>query len=266
MENYKQFAIDIAKEAGKIITDNFKIGMEKKYKWGYSPVTETDIKINQLVIDEVRKNFPTHAVLAEEQSDLKDKYDYLWVCDPVDGTIPFSHGVPVCTFSIALVDNDGQSLLGVIYDPFMNRMFVAEKGKGAFLNDNKISVNQNANLENNYVTIDAWPKAKYDLLKLEYQLREATGAAILRYGSLCYSGVLVAAGEFTASIFAGNTAHDVAALKVIVEEAGGKVTDLFGNDQRYDKEIKGAIISNGLVHNQILQTVSQLIGKGPNGA
>lgn len=259
LTQYKNFAIDLARQAGKIITDEFKIGMKKELKEGYSPVTKADKDINQMVIDKVKEKFPTHSVLGEEQSDIQTGYEYLWVCDPIDGTIPFAHGVPVCVFSIALVNKEGHSLLGVIYDPFMDRLFVAEKGKGALINNQKIAVNNDQTLTDRYVTIDTWPQAKYDLLKLEYQLRDSTGAAILRYASFCYSGMLVAAGEFTASIYAGVGAHDVAALKVIVEEAGGKVTDLFGNDQRYDREIKGAIISNGHVHDQIVKVVSHLV-------
>jgi len=105
MTTYEQFAKDVAKQAGKIMMENFKLGMHKEWKSDNSPVTETDLRINKLLIEGVKKYFPEHSVLGEEESNFVGDRKMVWVCDPLDGTLPFSHGVPIFTFSLALVDD-----------------------------------------------------------------------------------------------------------------------------------------------------------------
>lgn len=256
MRSYKRFAIDLAKRAGDIIRKNFKLGMKKEWKADNTPLTETDLIINQLVIDRVKQKFPSHSVLSEEGSDFSEKSDYVWVCDPLDGTIPFSHGIPVCAFSLALV-HKGESILGVVYDPFMKRMFVSEKGKGAFMNGKEISVSSRDTFKHSLLSVVHWNGAPFDFSRLAVTLKNE-GARISNI-SIAYIGALVAAGEFVGTIFPGDQPNDTAALKVLVEEAGGKVTDIFGNEQRYDRPIKGHIASNGILHEKLLALVRETI-------
>lgn len=260
----KEFALLMAKKAGKIIRKNFSIGMEKKWKADNSPVTVTDIKINKMLIKESKKYFPKYGIKGEEESSLTGKEEYLWVCDPVDGTIPFSHGIPNCMFSLALVKN-GVPILGVAYDPFLDRMFYAEKGKGAFMNGKRISVSKQNNLENSVISFEWGKKSPFNLAKLftELKNRECKNLCLC---SVVYSGVLVACGELAADIFAWRTAHDIAALKVIVEEAGGKVTDIYGNEQKYDRELNGALISNGILHEELLKLIRENVLDGQKKA
>jgi fructose-1,6-bisphosphatase/inositol monophosphatase family enzyme len=253
----KEFALSIAKRAGNIIRKEFKFGMKKKWKSDNSPVTETDIKINKMLITESRKYFPSYGIKGEEESDLSGDEEYLWVCDPLDGTIPFSHGIPICMFSLALVKN-GVPILGVAYDPFMDRMFYAEKGKGAFLNGKKIKVSEQSELTNSVMEVGWSNNAKFKLDKLLSELK-ARNVKTIGLGSSIYSGTLVASGETAATIFGFKTAHDIASLKIIVEEAGGKVTDMYGNEQRYDREINGAIVSNKVIHKQLLELIKKLV-------
>lgn len=243
---YKQFAIKIARQAGKIIRKNFKVGMEKKYKADGSPVTVTDISVNKLVIAEAKRYFPTHDVLGEEESYRINHGKYLWVCDPVDGTVPFSHGIPTLVFSLALV-RDGKPILGVIYDPMMDRMFFAEFGKGATLNGRKIRVN---NLSMKSGVIGWSNRGMTKIAKFYYPKVQ-----LICLWCICYEGAMVACGELNATCYPGKNAHDVAALKVIVEEAGGKVTDRCGREQRYDGPINGALITNGKVHKELLKFI-----------
>lgn len=256
-KDYKNFAIGLARQAGKIIETNFLLGMKKEWKADNTPITETDIAINNLVITSVKKEFPCHSVLAEEGDDFSDKSEFVWVCDPVDGTIPFSHGVPTCVFSLALVQN-GKSILGVVYDPFMDRLFFAEKNKGAFLNNKKISVSSNTNIKNSLLGICYWKEAQFDFSPLVEILKKES-AKIMDVISITYMGALVSNGEFAGTIFPGNKSHDTAALKVIVEEAGGKVTDIFGNEQRYDREIKGHLITNGFLHKELVDIIKRVV-------
>lgn len=256
---YKDFAIDIAYKAGEIMRQNFQLGMKKEWKSDNSPVTETDMAINNLVIEEINKNFPDHNINAEEKSDNNRISDYLWVCDPIDGTMPFTNGIPIFTFSLALVKN-GEPILGVIYDPILNRLFFAEKNQGAFLNNQPIKVSEKQTLEKSTIDIVNFDNASWQIWELAEWLSKKW-AIVYKLNCITYPSALVACGEFDATIFPHHTAHDIAAVKIIVEEAGGKVTDLFGNKQRYDKPIKGAIVSNDKIHGLLLEEISKIIHK-----
>lgn len=262
------FAEPLALECGAFIKQNFRLQMEKTWKEDNSPLTVTDTAINDLVIRRIAKKFPTHAVLAEEDNLVRDHAEYVWVCDPLDGTIPFSHGIPTCVFSLALVRN-GVPTLGVVYDPFMDRLFSAEQGRGAYLKSHflfkratscsPLHVSDTHYLEQGVVSI-GYAHHHINLLGVIGALVEHKAIPI-NVCSNVYMGSLVAAGEAIGAFFSGRLPWDVAALKIIVEEAGGKVTDLWGNEQRYDQEINGAIISNGRVHDKLVELVHRHCGR-----
>lgn len=250
---YKDFAINLAKEAGGIMRVDFMLGMKKEWKDDNSPITETDSRINQLVIDAIQKEFPGYSVLAEEGSAIVDGSEYTWVCDPIDGTIPFSSGLGISVFSLALV-RDGKSMLGVVFDPYFDRLFYATKGKGAFLNGEPIYVSSKKSLDKEGVEFSI-PAQRVLEFPSFYNNLVATGAKTMDLRTTVHSGALVAAGEFIAVYYLHQHAHDIAALKILVEEAGGKVTDINGNDQRYDQPINGAIVSNGHVHDELVELI-----------
>lgn len=253
MKDYKPFAINLAYKAGEIMRKNFTLGMEKSWKDNNTPVTVSDMTINRMVVESVQKYFPTHDVLGEEESDLKES-EYVWVCDPLDGTIPFAHGIPTSTFSLALT-HEGRPIFAVVYDPYMDRLFTAEKGKGAFLNDQKITVSKQSSLRNTAMTIEGANKFE-PFLNIRQEL-SLNGTKVFSLMAFIYSGMLVAAGELMAAIFVHRNAWDVAAVKLLVEEAGGKCTDLYGNDQRYDRDTNGFVASNGLVHDQLIELLKK---------
>lgn len=254
MSTYKAFAEQVAYHAGDIIRKNFCLNMAKEWKEDDTPLTATDTAINDLVLKAVATAYPHHAVLAEEGNLDKEQTEYVWVCDPVDGTTPFSHGIPTCVFSLALVHN-GIPIVGVVYDPLMNRLFSAQKECGAYMNGARIYVSGKMDIARSVIGIGyIW--SQINLLGIIGNLIECKVTAV-QFASNVYMGALTAAGEFMATVFAGKTPWDVAALKILVEEAGGRVTDLFGNEQYYDREIRGAIISNGHVHNRLVELVHQ---------
>jgi len=254
---YKDFAVLLAKEAGAVMRTDFSLAMEKEWKEDNTPLTETDLAINALALERIKKAYPSHSVIAEEGSDFRESDEFVWVCDPVDGTIPFSHGVPTSVFSLALV-HQGKSILGVVYDPFGDRLFVAEKGKGAFLNGKKISVSKHDTFENAVIGINWSHRSPVDLLQLFGALKQKKTRG-LNVGSIIYMGALVAAGEFAAIIYPNKKVHDSASVKILVEEAGGKVTDLWGNDQRYDRPTNGIVASNGVMHEKILALIRETV-------
>jgi myo-inositol-1(or 4)-monophosphatase len=258
MEEYKKFALEIARQAGDIIKKNFVFGMSKEIKNNNTPLTKTDLLVNTLLLEGVRKNFPDHNILGEEESDMSRISEYVWVCDPIDGTMLFSHSIPICVFSLALVKN-GESILGVVYDPFQDRMFFAEKGKGAFLNGQQIFVSKADNFHGALATCEFFKPAPFDTSKLAVYLQMEKCIHISKFNSFIYSTVLVAAGELVFAIYPWIYAHDAAAAKIIVEEAGGKVTSILGTDQRYDREIEGLVVSNGILHDEVMKMIKEKV-------
>ncbi len=259
LNEYEFFAKEIALKAGEIMRKYFIVDNGEYYKEDNTIVTKADNEINAYLIEKVKENFPTHAVDGEEEK--FGNSNYVWICDPIDGTSPYSKKIPVSVFSLALVVN-GESVIGVVYDPFMKNMYSAVKNQGAYLNGKKISVS-NIQLDDkrSVAHFDQWPTAKYNVHPVIAELGKKS--YFLSIGSVIRACMCIATGDFNLAIFPGTVSKncDIAAIKVIVEEAGGKVTNLFGEEQRYDKEIKGALISNGVVHDEVLSVINKFIKK-----
>jgi fructose-1,6-bisphosphatase/inositol monophosphatase family enzyme len=126
------FAEKLAREAGALMRQNFTLGMKKEWKSDMTPLTATDLAVNALALRRIEDAYPADAIISEEGSIKKDS-EYAWVCDPVDGTMPFSHGLPTFVFSLALT-RQGESVAAVVYDPICDRLVRAEKGEGVFMN------------------------------------------------------------------------------------------------------------------------------------
>lgn len=250
------FAVSVAQDAGAIMRHHFRLGLKPDWKDDHTPVTQADLQINAIVLQAINETFPSHSLIAEEFGSPPTGSGYVWVCDPLDGTIPFAHGVPVSTFSLALT-KDGESILGVIHDPFLGRMITAEKGSGAFLNGKALSVSQDASFSDSVLSI-TFRKKHLEFIEVQRKLMEED-ASLINFRSFVYSGALVATGNVSAALFTEDMPWDAAALKVIVEEAGGKVTDLRGNEQRYDQPVNGVIASNGFIHQRLVQVVSETL-------
>lgn len=262
MEEYLEFATEIAYKAGEIMLKYFNKDKKESYKGDKTIVTLADTEINSYLIKKVKEKYPNHAIDGEEEQSGKSKF--VWVCDPVDGTAMYARQIPVAVFSLALVI-DGIPNVGVVYDPFTDSLYSAIKGKGAYKNNRKISVN-NYELEDikTVCHCDMWSKAKYDVCKVFEELSKRT--RLNDIGSIARASCCVATGEYSLAIFTG-TEHkncDIAAVKVIVEEAGGKVTNLFGKEQEYNKSIEGAIISNGIIHEEVVETIKRYLIKREN--
>lgn len=229
----------------------FKQNNGASYKDDKTIVTLADTEINSYLIKKVKEKYPFHSVDGEEEQ--FGKSDYVWVCDPVDGTAMYARHIPVAVFSLGLVIK-GQSVVGVVFDPFTNNLYTAIKGKGAYKNGKKITVNDyELDDQRTVANFDMFPSSDYNIYPVLNEFEERT--YFVSVGSAIRAFMCVACGEFSLAIFPG-TKHkncDVAAAKIIVEEAGGKVTDLFGNEQRYNESINGAVISNGKVHNEVIE-------------
>ena len=170
-----------------------------------------------------------------------------WIIDPIDGTINFANGIPICCVSIG-VEQDGKMILGAVYNPFMNEMFIAEKGKGATLNGQKIQVSNKSDILSSCL-VTGFPYQYLDtengpLQIFEKLIRKAI--PVRRLGSAALDLCWTAAGRFDGFYEHKLQAWDSAAGFLIVEEAGGKVTDLKGNP--YSPYQPGIIATNGKIH------------------
>ena len=254
---YLEFAKEFSNVAGQVMIKYFNGSNEANYKSDQTIVTKADTEINELLISSVKEKFPDHSVDGEESK--FGLSNYVWVCDPIDGTAMYARNIPVAVFSLALVI-DGVPVLGVVYDPFTNNLYSAIKGNGAYKNGELIRVSDAMlGSQGCFSNFDVWPTADYDIFDILKEL----GAKVwfVDLGSVIRASMCVATGDFCFSIFPGTVGKycDLAAVKIIVEEAGGKVTDLFGNEQRYDTNINGALISNGLVHSEIVDVVNKYL-------
>lgn len=240
---YLAFAKQLALQAGEVMRTYFS-HPDHHFKADKTIVTNADEEINQLVTEKIKASYPDHDINGEEADDLAGS-DYIWVCDPIDGTALYARGIPMSVFSLSLVV-DGRPQVGVVYDPFQDRLYSGAIGCGAQINGKSITVHDNDRL-NPMINFEWWPGAEYNVLPAVQKMTDDGIAYCISIGSATHSSVLVAPGKLTASIFPGTKGKnvDIAAVKVIVEEAGGKVTDFYGNDQRYDQDINGAVVSNG---------------------
>lgn len=256
MNAYKKelvFARSVARAAGDIMEKYYRIDQQITVKDDKTPVTVADTLINDMLIEQVQAEFPEDGVIGEEAS-WETSRERLWVCDPIDGTVAFIMRVPTSMFSLALVI-DGKPVIAVAYNPWTQDEYTAEIGKGAYRNGEKITVSQKTWGSGIHIT---GPGSVHDTLLGPYKKElEEQGVYVNEFPGGVYKGCLIAEGAIEARIFTHSGVHDIAALKLIIEEAGGKVTSLDGREQRYDQPINGALLSNGLVHSELLQLVNR---------
>ncbi len=253
MNEQLAFAKALALEAGQLTLHAFGQGVTATWKDDNTPLTTTDTAINEMVIKRVMTTFPTHGVLGEEAS-YEENRDKLWVVDPIDGTQPFSVGAPLSAFSIAYVVNN-EPRVGVIYDPYQDRLFTAIKGRGAWLNG--VPINMIHEEELHYIALASRPA---EGLKTNGQLIDSLdemGIKWFNFRCFVYGSMLVSTGAISATIMGRPKPWDIAASKLIVEESGGKVTDLYGNSAAYNQVQNGFLLSNGVVHDQILNLLKR---------
>jgi myo-inositol-1(or 4)-monophosphatase len=255
-----EFAKELAYEAGNIMRRYFRaedIGTE--WKADDTPVTVADLKINRLVIDKVKEVFPNQGVLGEELS-YKPERQLIWVVDPIDGTAPFRLGIPVSTFSLALVDRkDGQPLVAVTYDPYLDHLYNATIGDGAYLNGNKIQASKSAKLHQGSVSIYGPPlktkKINYSQGRTIDEVRRRK-ARNFSFASGVYTASKVATGEFASVAIGNDPPWDVAAAALLVQEGGGVVSNLEGGVRRFDEPGLGCVLSaNPKVHQEMLDII-----------
>lgn len=244
------FAKKVAGEAGLVIQKYYRADQQVETKSDDTPVTIADKEVNQLIVDRVQAEYPDHGVLGEELSWQSDR-EKLWVCDPIDGTPAFIYHIPTSMFSLALVV-DGVPQVAIAFNALTGETYSAVKGQGAKLNEQVIKVSTRKWGKETRIVGSSDGTIDRDIPR---SVLNEKGIQVISGYSVVFKGCLVADGSADGRTWAGTGAHDVAAVKLIVEEAGGKVTDYDGNEQRYDRPVKGVVMSNGLIHSELLELV-----------
>lgn len=256
----------LARKAGEILRSGYtsrpgtSSQLEVSYKGPIDLVTDIDLRSETYLLNEINSRFPGHRIVSEESGLTDGDGDSLWLIDPLDGTINFSHGIPIFCVSLAFVQA-GQIRLGVVYDPMREECFAAERGKGSWLNGESLHTGAAASLDHSLL-VTGFP----------YNIRTATNTNLGHYADfslrsmgvrrlgaaaldLCY----IAAGRFDGYWETSINAWDIAAGILIAEEAGARVTKTDGNPQVLTAPLS-IVAANPILHPQILE----LLINGPS--
>ncbi len=255
-ENFLTIAIEAAHVAGSYIKRMAGKIIEINFKGTIDLVTEVDLEAEKLITKYIRQFYPQHSFLTEEGSEITGSTDYRWIIDPLDGTTNFAHSFPAYCVSIAL-EYQRQLIIGVVNDVSRNELFYAEKGDGAHMNNEKIRVSKVNELRLSLLATgfpyDVQTNPDNNLAEFGRFLLEAQ--AIRRPGSAAIDLCNVACGRFDGFWEPRLNAWDMAAGALILEEAGGKVTDYTGKS--LDLFGDQMLASNGLIHDQMVSILSQ---------
>ena len=252
----KRVLLSVIKQAGASLLKDYKNHNQKgaRLKGGRDLVTAADLKSEKIIIASLRHNFPQHQILSEEAGLSAKHEDYLWIIDPLDGTTNFYIHNPLWSVSIALAYK-GKLILGAIYAPFLDELYFAEAGRGAYLNGQKISVkNDELNSINAFCHGRETKNIKRALKYFSYQKLHALDCRQL--GSAAIEMAYVACGRIASLFIPGVWSWDVAAGALLVHEAGGRVTDFKGRDWLIEE--RDLLATNRKIHQAVLETIKKM--------
>jgi myo-inositol-1(or 4)-monophosphatase len=257
--NVLNFAIQTARDAGRILADRMGRALQVSNKGDIDLVTEADLASEKLIIERIKSHYPRHAILAEESGTtegitfVSGQTEWRWIIDPLDGTTNYAHGYPCFCVSIAL-ERAGSIEIGVIYDPTRDELFAAERGQGATLNDRTIRVSEVEDL-NAAMLCTGFPYNVRERPNFARDFAKFTMAAqaVRRDGSAAIDLAYLACGRFDGFWEDGLNAWDIAAGLLLIEEAGGRVSDF--NGAPLNIFTPKVLASNGLIHDKMMQVL-----------
>lgn len=272
----KALAVRLAADAARLQMKKFRGSLNIQWKAATDPVTEVDKACEALIVKGIRKTFPTHAIVGEEggaQGPTQDGAPFVWVIDPLDGTVNYSHGLPAFAVSIGvwerglkpvkgkLYDPDyGTPLIGVVHAPALREVYVAERGKGAFCNGKRIRVSKQAKpLEAVLASGFAYHARATGENVREWIEVLRRFQAIRRMGSAAIDLAFTASGRFDGFWEYGLKAWDVAAAGLILQEAGGVVSNIHGKPYHLGKP--GIVATNGKLQKPLLAALKKALAR-----
>lgn len=256
---FKEFAIGVVFRAGQILMRNFNDELKKEahVKDKKEIVTKSDLEVDEYITYKVRQQFPEHNLLSEESGFVDNGSEYTWVLDPLDGTLNYSIGNPFFSTTMALLKND-EPLIALTYAPYTKEMFIAEKQKSCRLNERDLIVSNENDIQKSVISFSYFHRdAESRARSIEvWQRFDDVSRSMRHLGSTSLELAYVASGRMEASIIAPPLRQwDIAAGRLLVECAGGRITNFEG--QPWTSLEEGIVISNGHVHDQILEVLSQ---------
>jgi myo-inositol-1(or 4)-monophosphatase len=267
---FAHVAEGIARKAGSLLREFYKKGVATEYKGDVDLVTEADRASEAMIREQLAKAFPGHGIFGEEGTRDQMESEFRWYVDPLDGTTNFAHGFPAFCVVLGLErrapglagDEDGEMVAGVIYDPLRDEMFVAERGKGAWLNGRQIHVSKTAKLQE-ALTATGFPSHKRHVSPNIHFYQEFTlrSHGVRRAGSAALDLAYVACGRLDGFWEFHLNPWDTSAGYLLVEEAGGKVTRFDGSKFRLDSS--EVLATNGLIAGEMRHLFAEMFaGRG----
>ena len=257
----RRVAVDAARAAGRLLRDELSGARRIAFKGSPTNlVTEMDQRAEALILERLRGAFPDDAILAEEQGAASGRSGRRWIVDPLDGTTNYAHGLPVFGVSIAL-EIARRLVLGVVYDPSRDELFVGERGAGATLNDTPIRVSTAAAVGESLL-VTGFPyniRETRDTNLAEYAAFSLRARAVRRLGSAVIDLAYVACGRFDGYWELRLGAWDDAAGAVLGEEAGGRITGIDGGALEVDAPT--LLATNGVIHEEMLRALKEIRGQ-----
>jgi len=260
-QSFLEAAVEAALEAGGILAEEFQGPADISYKGDVDLVTQADRRSERAIVARLRSAFPEHAILAEEGGGQENASPYRWFVDPLDGTTNFAHGYPCFSVSIGLAA-EGRMLAGVVYNPLSKELFAAQRGKGATLNGKPIRVSRIERLARSLL-VTGFPTHKRTQNPNIHYYWDFTlkSHGVRRDGSAAMDLAAVAAGRFEGFWEFGLKAWDTAAGLLLVQEAGGLVTDFHGRPYQPGGPV--LLATNGLVHEEMQHVAAEVAKKRP---
>jgi len=253
----KQTALKAAKEAGQVLLELFKGERKYEMKTPHDILAEADLKSEKIIINQIRNDFPEHSILSEEEGEMTKSSDHKWIIDSLDGTINFEKGIEEFCISMA-VDKDRETIFSLIYRPKLDKLYLAEKGKGAFLNEQRISVSEEEDFLNMLLALDNTsniPNRKKQFSILTEVCGNFRHVRIFGSGSL----QLARLAEGKIGVYYKLEPHywDCAPGALLIKEAGGKISDFEGKE--YKEESTTFLASNGKKHEELLEMFQKFL-------
>ena len=258
--SHLETAVEIAREAGALLATYFERRVPFELKGEFDLVTEADRASEKLVVERLQSSFPQHGIVAEEGGGHTSPSEYRWYVDPLDGTTNFAHSLPIFNVTLAL-ERAGEMVVGVVFDPIRQEMFTAERGSGAWLNDRvtdrRIRVSAVGRLDSSLLCT-GFPTRRRHLnvnVHFYHQLAMATHG-VRRTGSAAIDLAWVACGRLDGFWEFGLKPWDMAAGRLLVAEAGGRVSDMCGKP--HDFSSPHLLADNGHLHEQIVEIFGEV--------
>ena len=254
---YLETAVEIAREAGALLANYFARRVSFELKGEFDLVTEADRASEELVVERLRSHFPSHAIVAEEGGGHESSSEYRWYVDPLDGTTNFAHSFPMFNVTLGL-ERAGEVIAGVIYDPIRQELWAAERGAGAYLNHHRIRVSNTKRLEDSLACTGFPSRKRHQSVNIHFYYQMAMAShGVRRTGSAALDLAYVACGRLDVFWEFGLNPWDMAAGTLLVEEAGGRVSDMKGAPHSV-RSSPHVLADNGTLHGQVLEIFGEI--------